>query len=109
MARLLQHLYGQFQLSTPRTHSAVDDAFGFVYKCDPGHFFDFLELTFKTECLRRVIVDRNELVDAINEIFRVEDAPYQLTPVVTEHEEHMAAECTSIPLRCQRLSGRRMR
>ena len=87
MATLLQHLYGKFQLSTTRTHSAVDDAFGFVCECDPGHFFDFLELTFKTECLQRVIFDRNELVDAINEIFRVENAPYQLTPVVTEHEK----------------------
>ena len=87
VARLLQHLYGQPTLSTARTSSAAEDALRFVYECDPIHFFDFLELTFKTECLRRVIADRNELVDAVNEIFRVEEAPYQLTPVVTEHEE----------------------
>ena len=87
MARLLQHLYGKPTLSTMPTRSAAEDAFGFVSQCNPAHFFDFLELTFKTECLRRVIDDRNELVDAINEIFRVEDAPYQLTPMVMEEEE----------------------
>lgn len=86
MARQLQHLYGKPRLSEARTLSAAEDALNFVCVCEPAHFFDFLELTFKTECLWRVILERNELVDAINEIFRVENAPYQLTPVVT-HEE----------------------
>jgi hypothetical protein len=31
--------------------------------------------------------DEDELVDAINELFKSEDAPYQLTPIVKQEEE----------------------
>jgi hypothetical protein len=82
MARQLQHLYGRPKLSEALTRSAAEDALNFVCTCEPAHFFDFLELTFKAECMWRF--ERNELVDAVNEIFRVENAPYQLTPFVTQ-------------------------
>ena len=82
MARQLQHLYGRPKLSEALTRSAAEDALNFVCTCEPAHFFDFLELTFKVECMWRF--ERNELVDAVNEIFRVENAPYQLTPFVTQ-------------------------
>lgn len=82
MARRLQHLHGKPKLSEARTRSAAEDTLNFVFTCEPAHFFDFLELTFKVDCIWRF--DQNELVDAVNEVFRVEDAPYQLTPLVTE-------------------------
>jgi len=34
----------------------------------------------------RILHERNDLVDAINEILRVDKAPYQLTRVVTREE-----------------------
>jgi hypothetical protein len=61
--------------STTRSHS-----------CSAEEFFDFLELSFRTDCMWRVVHERNQRVDAINEIFRVENAPYHLTPVVTLEE-----------------------
>jgi hypothetical protein len=86
MGRTLQHLYGRPKLSDMRTNSAAEDAISFVAGCEPQHFFDFLELTFKADCLWRVVSERNDLVNAINEIFRIEAAPYQLTREVTRQE-----------------------
>jgi hypothetical protein len=86
MARSLQHLYGRPTLSTVRARSAAEDALAFVLECEPTHFFDFLELTFKEDCLWRMVHERNDLVDAVNEIFRIENAPYRLTSVVTREE-----------------------
>jgi hypothetical protein len=86
MHNALEHLYGRVHLSSKSTHTIVDDAVAFVLKCTTEEFFDFLELSFRAECMWRILQERNDLVDAINEIFRVEDAPYQLTPVVTREE-----------------------
>jgi hypothetical protein len=86
MAVTLQHLYGRPKLSTSPVRSAAEDALAFVVECEPEHVFDFLELTFKADCLFHVVSERNDLVDAINEIFRIESAPFQLTRHVTRQE-----------------------
>jgi hypothetical protein len=82
----LQHLYGRPKLSKRTVHSVAEDALAFAAECDAREFFDCLEHTFKVETIWRVVHDENQLVDAINEIFRVEGAPYQLTPKVTVEE-----------------------
>jgi hypothetical protein len=86
IAQSLQHLYGRHKLSDLRTNSVAEDAFAFVSQCEPQQFFDFLELTFKTDCLWHVLSAHNDLVDAVNELFRIEAAPYQLTREVTQEE-----------------------
>ena len=86
MARSLQHLYGRPKLSNAASRSAAEDALAFVCECEPAFFFDFLELTFKADCLWHVVNGRNALVDAVNEIFRIEAAPYQVTHEVTRQE-----------------------
>lgn len=84
----LQHLHGRPKLSDdPRCRDAREDALDFVLSCTPAEFFDFLELTFRTSPMWRVLSDENELVVTINELFRVESAPYQLTSMV-KVEEH---------------------
>ena len=81
----LQHLYGRVQLSVaPESRAA--DALAFAAACEPAEFFDFLELTFKVDAIWRVLHNENELVNAINEILRAENAPYQLTPMVKREE-----------------------
>jgi hypothetical protein len=82
----LEHLYGRVRLSAKSTQTFVDDAVAFVLECTTEEFFDVLELSFRVECMWRILHERNDLVDAINEIFRVENAPYQLTRVVTREE-----------------------
>ncbi|MCY3941332.1 MAG: hypothetical protein OXG29_09680 [Gammaproteobacteria bacterium] len=59
----------------------------FLDRCDAAQFFDFLELTFKADGTRFVMRDENEVVDTVNELFRVERAPYQLTQMVRVHEQ----------------------
>jgi hypothetical protein len=86
MHNFLQHLYGRPKLSVGAAESPVSDAFAFVSGCEAAEFFDFLELTFKTDAIWRVLNNENDLVDAINEILKIENAPFQLTPVVKREE-----------------------
>jgi hypothetical protein len=88
MARSLQHLYGRPKLSDARVRTAAEDALAFAVQCEAAHFFDFIEQTFKVETIWRVLNDENILVEAINEIFRTENASYQLTPIVRVHEQN---------------------
>src|SRR6266851_2395471 len=90
MHNSFQHLYGRPKLSVADAQSPAEDAYAFVEQCRAAEFFDFLELTFKTDAIWRVLNDENELVDALNEILRIEDAPYQLTPIVKREERNRA-------------------
>jgi hypothetical protein len=86
MGQSLQHLYGRPVLSNDPRLTPVEDVCLFVTNCEAAHFFDFLEQTFKIEEMSRRLNDENVLVEAINEIFRIENAPYHLTPIVKVHE-----------------------
>jgi len=86
MHNALQHAYGRFQLSARNTTTAGEDVLAFVMTCPAAEFFDFLELTFHTDAIWRVLRDENHLVDAINEILTREAAPFQLTSIVKREE-----------------------
>jgi len=87
MQNRLQHLYGRVKLSNdPSEREAWQDVLGFALSCPAPEFFDFLEQTFRAAPMWRLLHDENELVDAINELFRVENAPYQLTRCVKVEE-----------------------
>ena len=87
MHNSLQHLYGRPQLSRQNGLIAINDTFAFLNECDANCFFDFIELSFKLTCTYEAIGDGDDLVEALNEIFRVEDAPYQLTPFYRVKEQ----------------------
>lgn len=83
----LQHLYGRPYLLNPHFSYVVDDdLIPFLEGCETGQFFDFMELAFKLPVSRRIERRAAELVDALNEVFRREDLPYEMTHLV-EHEE----------------------
>ena len=83
----LQHLYGRPKLSDdPRDREPWEDTLSFALSCTPAEFFDFLELTFRSSQMWGILNDDNDLVNAINDIFRVEKAPYQLTRFVRVEE-----------------------
>jgi len=55
----------------------VEDTVRFLLKCEDEHYLDFVETIFR---FPRFPVEREEeLVDAINEFFLVDDLPYSLT------------------------------
>ena len=82
---LLQHLYGRPRLSEDvQAREPWEDGLSFALNCETDRFFDFLEGIFKVECTSRALWERNQLVDAINEILRVDGTAFQLTPVVTQ-------------------------
>ncbi|MDQ3829806.1 MAG: hypothetical protein M3361_10980 [Candidatus Tectomicrobia bacterium] len=86
--RSLQYLHGRLKLSPhARADTPADDSIHFLLTCEPQEFLDFIELIFRVQCLFHVMSDEDELVDAINELFKSEDAPYQLTRIVKQEEE----------------------
>jgi hypothetical protein len=87
MHQSLRHLYGRPVLSNSQTYSAAEDAARFVERCTTAELFDFMEMSFKLDCSWRVFSEENVFVDAVNEIFRLENAPYQLTPIVKREEQ----------------------
>ena len=88
MHNSLQQLHGRFVLSTQRhPASEVVDASAFFMECRTEHFLDILELVFRLPSFFHVRTDANEIVDAINDIFRYEKVPFQLSPIVTREEE----------------------
>ena len=64
------------------TADATQDTFAFLTECDTSELLDFIELSFKVKSTHLVMGDGEDFVDALNELFRVEQAPYQLTPMV---------------------------
>jgi hypothetical protein len=87
MHNSLEHLYGRPKLSAAAVSTLVDDARAFAHKCKTSEFFDVLELAFRVDATWRVVSDESNLVDAINEILKIENEPYQLTPIVKREEE----------------------
>jgi len=85
--RSLQYVHGRPKLSnTPEGRTPWEDTLQFLLQCEPHEFLDFIELIFRAERLFHVVSDENELVDAINVVFRSEDTPYQVTPIVKQEE-----------------------
>ena len=83
----LQLLYGRTNLSGVQTSNATEDLINFLNNCNADEFFDFIELSFKLELTLEVMDDENQVVDALNTIFRDSNAPYQLTPIVKVEEK----------------------
>ena len=82
----MRYLYGRPILSQSRRNTQAEDALSFVQTCASEEFLDFIETGFKVSTAWRAFPDENQFVEAINEIFRMENAPYQLTPGVTRKE-----------------------
>lgn len=87
MHNKLQHLYGRVYLSNLQTTDPGQDVIAHLLGCNSDEFFDFVELSFKLDVSRRMMNDENEVVDAVNEIFRMESVPYRLTPMVKVQEK----------------------
>jgi len=77
-------------LSKTRVHSAIEDVTTFVEHSSAAELFDAIEASFKIDCAGRVFGDENDFVDALNDVFRLEGAPYQLTRGVIRHEPSRA-------------------
>ena len=87
MHNKLEHLYGRVHLSKMATANPGEDVLAFLQSCNADEFFDFVELSFKLDVSWRMMNDENEVVDAVNEIFRMESAPYRLTPMIKLQEK----------------------
>ena len=83
----LQHLYGRPYMQNQRFSDATtDDLLPFLAECDTEQFFDFMEIAFKLPALSRLTGRINEIVDAMNAMFRIEELPYEMTHLVTREE-----------------------
>jgi hypothetical protein len=96
----LQFRHGQIWLTTPgqRRQSVIEDAIQFVMSCRPEHFLDFLEDIFKVECYFHVGLPKHQVVEELNQLIRVSDLPFFITPLVEEEfvSEFHGAPATGI-------------
>lgn len=86
--RALEYVHGRARLlPNTRANTPAEDAIQFLLSCETQEFLDFVELMFKVDCLFHVTNNDDDLVDAVNELFRSEGAPYQLIPFVKQEED----------------------
>lgn len=78
----LRYSLGRYNISGRNGVSEAEDLDRFLDQCSAEEFFDFIELTFKQDSSRWAMRSTNEVVDAINEILRFGNEPYQLTHMV---------------------------
>ena len=78
----LQHLYARPRLSSMVIADAMQDTLAFLTECETSELLDFIELSFRVKRVQFIIGDGKDFVDALNELFLVEQAPYQLTPMI---------------------------
>ncbi len=64
-----------------------EDLFAFLAECSSEEFLDFLELSFKVDHPPRAGDGSAQVIEALNEIFRVDGLPYYLTDYVRVEEE----------------------
>ena len=77
---------GRPRLSRFETRSREEDAKAFVHHASAADLFTFIEAGFKLQISFRIFHDENEFVDALNDIFRSEASPYQVTHGVHRRE-----------------------
>ena len=100
----LQYLHGRTVLSQRMRNrglltpgAIIEDMQYFLQECSTEDFLDFIELSFKGRYAPRSLGDSKPVIDAINEILRVDQAPYYLTDLVRVWEETTASLAPGIP------------
>ncbi len=87
MHRSLRYLHGRPSLTGERTDSERVDVLTFLSQCSEEHFFDFIELIFKSRSYDRLPTASNgvdHFVDDVNGFLRVDDLPYSLTGFIRQ-------------------------
>lgn len=98
MHQNLVHLYGQPFLSQRRSgQDTMPDLQDHLNNCQAPEFFDFMEQAFKLPVSWRLMRNSDQIIDAINEVFRVEDLPYELTRWITREEQSSGFIAPGIP------------
>ncbi|MFA0714756.1 hypothetical protein AB4622_01920 [Vibrio splendidus] len=59
-------------------HNDSQDMMEFMWSCEDGHFFDAMEYMFQTRA-GGVLIQREDFVDRINQLFDLDELPYKLT------------------------------
>jgi hypothetical protein len=82
----LRLLYGRAHLSKSQQHTDAEDVMAFTGECSAEELFDFIEAGFKLDVASHIFGDENEFVDALNTIFLMERAPFQVLHGVTRQQ-----------------------
>lgn len=80
--KFLQHRHGRYVLSGRPGLTEELDSKSFLLKCDTPNFLDFLEYVFRVRCFFHVSLPVDQVVEELNEILRVGDLPFHMTPYV---------------------------
>ena len=90
LARRLRYLHGRPNLTGKLSDLSNKDAVDFVFTCTDEHFLDFVEIIFQSRTFRQLSISQkgeDQLVEDINQFFKIDDLPYSLTGFVREEVE----------------------
>ena len=78
----LQYLHGRGTLSEGAVNDPREDTIRFLSNCSDEHFLDFVEMIFQINCERVRGFNDDELVESVNQFFRLDDLPFSITGFV---------------------------
>ena len=77
--RVLIYRHGDLRLSED-----IQSVFTFLLNCPGDQFLDFIEDLFAVQCLFYVSKSEDQLIGEINDLFRYNELPYQVTSFIKE-------------------------
>ena len=100
----LQYLHGRTGLSKAMSNKVVGshqtvlrDIDLFLQECSTEEFLDSIELSFKANHPPASLGNSKTVIDALNEILKIDAAPYRLTDFVRITEQEIASPFPGIP------------
>jgi len=85
---LMEEVHSKFQLLLARgvlsknnqnPSNKFEDLLNYLDSCDDQHFIDFIEYIFKSSSYRKIFHEKNDFVEEINHLLRLDDLQFYLT------------------------------
>lgn len=85
---MMEEVHSKFQILLARgvlsknhhkPSNRIEDLLNFLDTCDDDHFIDFIEYIFKSTSYSKIFHEKNEFVEEINQLLRLDDLQFHLT------------------------------
>ena len=108
LKEMMEEIHSKFQLllargvlsdSHQKPSNRTEDLINFLDSCDDHHFIDFIEYLFKSTSYGKIFHKKNEFVEEINQLLRLDDLQFHLTNFTFKNERHKVQGTSGIGYR----------
>ncbi|MEX2409879.1 MAG: hypothetical protein WD607_00670 [Candidatus Paceibacterota bacterium] len=105
---MMEEVHSKFQLllargvlskSHQKPFNRTEDLIKFLDSCDDHHFIDFIEYIFKSTSYSKIFHEKNEFVEEINQLLRLDDLQFHLTNFTFKTEKQKVQGTRGLGLR----------